>query len=60
MTSGGTSVTLCRASEFADGGCLLAQVALIGKNYDLINEILVAADEERERRQATRRPVAEG
>jgi len=42
------------------GGCLLAQVALIGKNYQLINEILVAAEEERERRKAAREPVAEG
>lgn len=42
------------------GGCLLAQVALIGKNYELINEILAAAEEERERRKAAREPVAEG
>lgn len=42
------------------GGCLSAQVALIGKNYELINEILVAAEEERERRKATRAPATEG
>ncbi|MCA9143924.1 MAG: hypothetical protein H6823_05830 [Planctomycetaceae bacterium] len=42
------------------GGCLLAQVALIGKNYELINEVLVAAEEERERRKAAREPLAEG
>jgi len=45
---------------FVIGGCLLAQVALIGKNYELINEILVAAEEERERRKATRAPATEG
>jgi hypothetical protein len=44
----------------AIGGCLLTQVALIGKNYELINEILVAAEEERARRQATRALAAEG
>ena len=37
------------------GGCLFAQVALIGKNYELIKEILVAAEEERERRSIARR-----
>ena len=42
------------------GGCLLAQVALIGKNYQLIKEILVAAEAERERRQAARASAAEG
>ncbi|MCA9124784.1 MAG: hypothetical protein H6822_33160 [Planctomycetaceae bacterium] len=42
------------------GGCLLAQVALIAKNYQLINEILVAAEHERERRKIAREPVAEG
>ena len=42
------------------GGCLLAQVALIGQNYELINEILVAAERERERRNAAREPAAEG
>ncbi|MEO8495260.1 MAG: hypothetical protein ABI614_09330 [Planctomycetota bacterium] len=41
------------------GGCLLAQVALIGKNYELINEILAAAEAERERRNTARQPVAE-
>jgi uncharacterized integral membrane protein len=41
------------------GGCLLAQVALIGKNYELIKEILVAAEVERERRSIARQP-AEG
>ncbi|MEX0820287.1 MAG: hypothetical protein WD070_11870 [Pirellulaceae bacterium] len=39
------------------GGCLLAQVALIGKNYELINEILVAAEKERARRSAARELV---
>jgi hypothetical protein len=42
------------------GGCLLAQVALIGQNYELINEILVAAEAERARRKAARERVAEG
>jgi|CXWL01.1.fsa_nt_gi hypothetical protein len=42
------------------GGCLLAQVSLIGANYELINEILVAAERERERRNAARTPVTEG
>lgn len=41
------------------GGCLLAQVTLIGKNYELIKEILVAAEAERERRSLARQP-AEG
>ena len=42
------------------GGCLLAQVALIGKNYELIKEILAAAEEERERRRIAREPAVEG
>lgn len=42
------------------GGCLLAQVALIGKNYELIKEILAAAEEERERRGVAREPAGEG
>ena len=45
---------------FVIGGCLLAQVTLIGRNYELINEILVAAEEERERRKASRTPPTEG
>lgn len=35
-------------------GCLLAQVTLISQNYALINEILAAAEAERERRKAVR------
>lgn len=41
------------------GGCLLAQVSLIGNNYELIQEILAAAETERERRKAARGPVPE-
>ncbi|HUG67422.1 MAG TPA: hypothetical protein VMM76_06705 [Pirellulaceae bacterium] len=42
------------------GGCLLAQVALIGENYELIKEILAAAEQERERRRIAREPAGEG
>ncbi len=40
-------------------GCLLGQVGLISKNYKLINEIMEAAEAERERRKAAREPATE-
>ncbi len=39
--------------------CLWSQVVLIGKNFGLINEVLAAAEQERERRRAARE-AAEG
>ncbi|MBC8350891.1 MAG: hypothetical protein H8E66_02830 [Planctomycetes bacterium] len=42
------------------GGCLLAQVGLIGKNYQLIKEIMIAAEQERERRDTARASAAKG
>lgn len=41
-------------------GCLFAQVGLIGQNYALINEILAAAEAERERRNQARESASEG